>query len=320
MIARKAWWARSGILALIVTSPYRAAGQEPAVDAPATLSRSMWDESLLKRRPAAEQTKPAARPPKYVRSKLPGSTSAPRPAPAGPREELEQTLIGITFWQLREPRPADGSSGERLLVMSGGAREELLPERVEAGRPLQDGQKIFLTVEVPSSGYVYIVDREQYADGSLSKPYLIFPSLRSRNGDNQVTAGRIIEIPAQDQKQPYFQVRRNYVGKTGQAQAGEQLYLIIAPKRIPGLNIVYDPTEISESQFARWQREWTVQTVPYELEGGAGTGWTRQEKEAGSGKILLDQSAPTPQTLLHVSHKPGIPLMVNLPMLLSESR
>ena len=52
--------------------------------------------------------------------------------------------------------------------------------------------------------YLYVIDREQYADGTQGEPYLIFPTTRTRGGDNSVKAGRVMEIPSQDDNPPYL--------------------------------------------------------------------------------------------------------------------
>src|SRR5690349_23992390 len=53
---------------------------------------------------------------------------------------------------------------------------------------------------LPISGYLYVFDREVYADKSLGEPYLIFPTTALRGGDNLVKAGRVVEIPSHDDR------------------------------------------------------------------------------------------------------------------------
>jgi hypothetical protein len=43
-------------------------------------------------------------------------------------------------------------------------------------------------------GYLYVIDREQYEDGTLGEPVQIFPTTRTRGGDNSVKPGSLIEI------------------------------------------------------------------------------------------------------------------------------
>ena len=74
------------------------------------------------------------------------------------------------------------------------SQTEWTPERIEADTPLKVSERVRITVESPRAGYLYVVDREQYADGSLGDAYLIFPTTRTRDGDNKVRPGKLIDI------------------------------------------------------------------------------------------------------------------------------
>ena len=69
------------------------------------------------------------------------------------------------------------------------------------------GRSIANQCEAVRAGYLYVIDREQYADGTLGEPYLIFPT-RTSAGDNKV-AGRLLEIPAQDDSPPFFTMKKS---------------------------------------------------------------------------------------------------------------
>src|SRR6185503_7828462 len=86
--------------------------------------------------------------------------------------------IGVTVWRLRPSRESD--QGGRVLVHDGLKQTQYTPERIEAGTPLNVGDRVRITVESPRPGFLYIVDREQYADGSFGEPMLIFPTLKTR--------------------------------------------------------------------------------------------------------------------------------------------
>src|SRR5215203_2078308 len=100
-----------------------------------------------------------------------------------------ETVVGMTLWRLRPPRQTD--SGERLIVHDENATTEWVPERISATTRLGQGDRLRISVEAVRAGFVYIIDREQYADGSLGDPYLIFPTKRTGGGDNQVAIGRL---------------------------------------------------------------------------------------------------------------------------------
>jgi hypothetical protein len=77
-----------------------------------------------------------------------------------------ETVVGMTLWRLRPPRPTD--SGERLIVHDDAT--VWVPERISATTRLVQGDRLRISVEAVRAGFVYIIDREQYADGSLGQP------------------------------------------------------------------------------------------------------------------------------------------------------
>ena len=103
------------------------------------------------------------------------------------------TVIGVTLWRLRPIRSAD--TGERIITHDGPDSIEWLPERVSSDGRLSEGDRIRVSIEAARTGYLYVVDQEQYADGSKGEPYLIFPTTRTRGGDNSVKAGRVDRDP-----------------------------------------------------------------------------------------------------------------------------
>src|SRR5688500_3989831 len=103
------------------------------------------------------------------------------------------TVVGVTIWRLRPATRSD--SGERLIVHDDSAMQEWLPERISPNTRLAPGDRLRISVEAARTGYLYVIDREQYADGTLGDPYLIFPTTRTLNGDNKVAIGKLAEIP-----------------------------------------------------------------------------------------------------------------------------
>lgn len=101
----------------------------------------------------------------------------PPKSPAAPPQQLDaedpgDSLVGITVWRLRPSLPEDDKD-MRISSLDGGG--DLTPERIEAETPLREGEKVRVSIEAARSGYLYVIDREQYADGSFGTPYLIFP-------------------------------------------------------------------------------------------------------------------------------------------------
>lgn len=244
-----------------------------------------------------------ARAPVYRRTgamKLPGGRRA---APSSSEE------IGVTVWRLRPSQSMD--TGARVLVLDGLRQTEWTPERIEADTPLNIGDRVRLTVESPRPGFLYIVDREQYADGSFGEPLLIFPTMRTRGGDNRVMPGRLIDIPAQEDQYSYFTAQP---AGDRRDQIAEVLSIILVTQPLP-IEIGDQPLKITSTQVAGWEKLWGGTAERLELIGGAGRTWTREEKAAGAAKgRQLTQAGPPPQTVYRVARKAGGPILVTVPL------
>ena len=134
-----------------------------------------------------------------------------------------------------------------------------------------------MSVEAARAGYLYVIDREQYADGSLGDPYLIFPTTRTNGGNNEVRAGHIIEIPTQDDRPPFFTLK-----PSRSAQVSELISVLVSPTPLEGLEIGASAQKLPAEQVATWEKSWGGTIGRLEMQNGAGKTWTRQEKEAGA--------------------------------------
>ena len=218
--------------------------------------------------------------------------------------------IGVTVWRLRPSRESD--QGGRVLVLDGLKQTQYTPERIEAGTPLNVGDRVRITVESPRPGFLYIVDREQYADGSFGEPMLIFPTLKTRGGDNRVMPGKLIDIPAQEDQYSYFTAQP---AGSRRDQVAEVLTVILAPKALP-VTIGDQPLPVLPSQISLWEKLWGGATETLELVDGAGRTWTNEEKAASAANgRQLTQAGPPPQTVYRVvARTTGGPLMVTVPL------
>jgi hypothetical protein len=282
--------------------------------------RRLWDGAFLKKRAEAKAPAPARKTTAYRRAtpKKPEtpnqiSQSSPPKNPATqnqPVEQAEGEMIGLTIWRLRPSRAADNREA-RLLLEEGSSKEvEWTPERVEADTIFAPGERVRLGIESPRDGYLYVIDREQYADGAVSDPYLIFPSLLNRNGANSVSAGKLIEMPERSafQLKP---LRPDY--------AGEVLTILVTPEPLKDVKPGEGPVKLDPEMVARWESQWAGDIERFELVGGAGKPYTKAEKEAGQdGARALTQDDAMPQTLYHVSVKSGAPLLVKAPLRISK--
>ncbi len=206
------------------------------------------------------------------------------------------TVVGVTLGSLRPTRSA--GTGERIIVHDGPDSVAWLPERVSSNGRLLEGDRIRMSIEAARTGYLYVVDQEVYADGSKGQPYLIFPTTRTRGGDNSVKAGRVIEIPSQDDSPPFFTLKRTRVD-----HVGENVIVLVSPTPIEGLAITDKAQVLSDETLASWEKSWGAQTGRVEMANGVGKPWTKQEKDAGAdGTRSMKEAGPAPQTLYY---RPG---------------
>jgi hypothetical protein len=195
--------------------------------------------------------------------------------------------------------------------MDGLKQTEYTPERIEAETPLNVGDRVRISVESPRAGFLYIIDREQYADGSLGDPVLIFPTMHTRGGDNRVMPGRLIDIPAQEDQYSYFTAQP---AGTRRDQVAELLTVILVTQPLP-LEIGNQPLKLAPKQVTEWERLYGGASETLELVGGAGRTWTNEEKLAGMANgRQLTQGGPPPQTVYRVERRSGTPLLVTVPL------
>src|SRR6266542_5325235 len=218
-----------------------------------------------------------------------------------------ETVVGVTLWRLRRATSTD--SGARLIVHEGADAAEWLPERISANTKLDQGDRLRISVEAARAGYLYVVDREQYADGSFGEPYLIFPTTRTLGGNNQVTVGKIIELPAREDRPPYFTVKRSRSD-----QVAEVLSVLVSPSAMEEIEITDQAQKLSGARVSKWEKSWGARVGLLELEEGAGKAWTREEKEAGSNVArALKSDAPAPQAIYYQPNtKSSEPILVNV--------
>lgn len=245
--------------------------------------------------------KVSTKPPLYRR------TGSARLARRGARPPVTEE-IGVTIWRLRPSRESD--EGGRVLVLDGLKQSPYTPERIEASTPLTVGDRVRITIESPRPGFLYIVDREQYVDGSFGEPMLIFPTLKTRGGDNRVMPGKLIDIPAQEDQYSYFTAQP---AGSRRDQVAEVLTVILAPSPLP-LRITDQPLKILPTQIGEWEKSWGGLTEVLELVDGAGRTWTSEEKAASAANgRQLTQTGPPPQTVYRVAaRKAGGPLFVTV--------
>lgn len=285
--------------------------------------RRMWNKKFAEARQKSAQAQPAkpsagkpAKSSAQVRTREVEEdqpNGVPAAATSSPAEGLGGELIGVTVWRLADDTAKAGRDMARLLVQQPNGRTgRLVAERVAADTLFKSGQRVRIGVEIPrgNENYLYVIDREVYADGTMSVPYLIFPSQTTPPGGNEVISGKIVYVPAQGDPIPYFNIQRSR-----DDQVSELLTLIVSPTPLdvrPGPPNT--PTELDPALVAQWERQWGGRTEKRELRARSGDRWTAKEKEAGEGKRKLLQNDPLPQTVYFVAGKRGDQTLINVPL------
>ena len=169
----------------------------------------------------------------------------------------------------------------------------------------REGDHVRISVESPRAGYLYVVDRDLFSDGTTGGAMLIYPW---SDADNQMRPGRLVDIPAQEDDPSYFTARL-----TGPNQVGELLTFIVTSSPLD-LPISDKPFQIATGQMRNWEKLWGGESERFEMEGGAGEAWTKQEQQASArkGTRQLTRDDPAPQTIYRVSTTDNKALLVNV--------
>ena len=257
---------------------------------PEDATRKLWDTAFIDS-PSNKKTPTRRRAYRIATPEVPVNNVAP------------ETVVGVTLWRLRPANRSD--SGERLIVHDDSAVSEWMPERISATTRLVQGDRLRISVETVRAGYLYVIDREQYADGSVGEPYLIFPTTRTSGGDNKVAIGRLLEIPAQDDSPPFFTMK-----KSRPDHVAEVLSVIVTPAPLEEVQITDKAQKLSNAQVAGWEKAWGTSVGRLEMPT-TGQTWTKEEKDATT--RALTASAPAPQLVFYrPSLKPTDPMYVKL--------
>lgn len=227
-------------------------------------------------------------------------------APVAPT--LEYAQLGLTIWRLQK------SDGSKDLVQEG---EEQL-EQVESSTALIIGSTVRIGIEpLTHDGYLYVIDREQFADGSYGAARLIFPTLRTRNGNNSVRAHELVLIP---RPPSYFRINPSTTGKT---QTAEVLTMILSPAPLQLPAPLGDKAmTVSDALFKSWEKQWSAPVNVLEMNGGSGlTTSVKSQVEGSKGldqegeeRQQLTKSDPLPQTIYRATINRGKALLVTTPL------
>jgi hypothetical protein len=217
--------------------------------------------------------------------------------------------VGITVWRLRSAEP--GESGPYIYVKGpSGIPTASIPVRVGAEHLFSVGDTVRLTVESPQSGYLYVFDRERYKDGSLGEAMMIFPTAHTRGGDNRVSAGYLVDIPASTDNVPYFLL------KSGRADyAGELLTFLISPQPLRDISIGASPLAMPREAIEDLEEKWEAAADLYEMNGGVGEAPSYAEARAIEGRPRqLVQTDAVPQTIYRMRVRRDSTFLISIPI------
>ena len=217
---------------------------------------------------------------------------------------LKTEQIGVTFWRLR-PVAADDGDVPLFSVRIGDNRENWTAERVNSTTRFKEGDRVRFTIESSRTGYLYIINREYYTDGTTGAASLIFPTMRTRSGDNRVVAGSLVDVPASTDSTSYFTIkpkRRDY--------AGEEIVVLITKEKLP-LEIGMKAISLNTAQLEKWSADWGATVDIYDAEDGEGIVMTNAELTVSqTSSRALEQEEPLPQTIYKVQISADLPLLV----------
>ena len=263
-------------------------------------SKGIKAEEFIKNRPSDPGPRRPTRKPTYKTSQVVTAT--------GPPAGKVFAQVGVTIWRFRHATSADKT--KELVEEEDAQPTEWSLERIAEGTLLAPGQKVRLGIESLSrDGYLYVIDREQYADGLFGDARLIFPTKRTPEGGNIVKAGKLVYIPAAPR---YFRIKPS---QTPKGHVAEVLTILVSSQPLlDAAQLATTPIIIDAAKLASWEKQWAATPVKFEMEGGVGQTMSEKEQVAGLNNSELTKSSPVPQTIYRLTIKPEDTLLVTVPL------
>jgi hypothetical protein len=244
---------------------------------------------------------------------LVGKSPVTRPAPVAASIKLppvdpkafRNEELGVTFWRLRPKVAEEDDDAPTFPVRIGERTEQWTAERVASTTAFQKGDRVRFTIESSRTGYMYIINREFYKDGTAAAPEIVFPTTRTRGGNNGVVAGSLIEVPSSMDSVSYFTVkprRPDY--------AGEELLVLILPNELPNFEIGPRAQAVDIAVVEKWLSDWGALVDIFDAEDGAGVAYTSVEADAAVSSRSLTREEPLPQTIYKVRVRKDQPMLI----------
>ncbi len=229
-----------------------------------------------------------------------------------PPRNYEYVRMGVTIWRLSPsqcpipdcPLPKTSADSSKGLVDTA--------TRVDDNVPLNNGERVRLGLEsLAQSGYVYIIDREQFDDGSLGEGFLIFPTRKIDSGKNWAQPGQQIHLPRAG---GCFCVKSRNSQKV---LVADVLTVVVSQTQLLSAEeIGNDAIAVPSSLISFLVRADKERTFRGLLNGGSGLAQTSQEQSAGAKGLVdttpvLTQNDLPPQVLYQSLVPIGKPAVFN---------
>ena len=309
-LTHRSCWLLS-LLALFVCPMLQAQAQEKS-EPGKPVTRTRWMNVVRTGNYAKTDTQPSARPADKAKPK---QTAAPevtaKDLQSVDEEKATGSMLGITVWRMR---PAEASDEVKLEE----GDKVVTPVRVKSDTPLREGDRVRLTIEAPKDGYLYVIDRERYKDGTMGEPVLIFPTRRLLDGDNAVNEKVVVEIPGIGDNPPFFTLKRSRPD-----HEAEMIFVLISKDPLPGIRIGRNasptPVKLQEEQVNDWISKWAGPANRFDLEAGEDAPMTKRQTEVATRTRALVHEDPLPQTVYWLPESnPGTPLMISIPLVILD--
>lgn len=289
-------------------TPEKPAAEKPAAEKPVVRTRWM---NVLRGNYKLTDTQPSARPADKAKAAQPSRETAAKDLESVDAEKATGSMLGVTVWRMR---PAEENDEVKFRV----GDSFVTPVQVKSDTPLREGDRVRLTIEVPQSGYLYVIDREQYADGSMGPPTLIFPTRRLLQGDNAVNERALLSIPDVDSAPPFFTLTRRKPNLVA-----EVILVLVSSEPLPGIgvgrNASLTEVRLREEQVQEWTDKWAGRASRFDLASGEGRPMESEQVLVATRTRALVHEDPNPQTVYWLPEaEPGTPLMISIPLVIGR--
>jgi len=183
------------------------------------------------------------------------------------------------------------------------------PVRVDPQREFTKGDRIRLTFEPNTDGYLYIFYQE-----NDKQPKMIFPDVRLNNGSNKISAHVPYEVPS-----PTAADERNRWFAFDQYPAIEHLFVVVTRQPLPNVPVGDElvsycnakkgpcPWQLTPAVWAQVKKNANDTSVIVSKAKDAGTRQTEREQVATTRGLGLSDEAPPPSVIrMNASSNTGL--------------